>query len=1356
MVLASNFKISDFTFSIDLPEHRRSIASTPQRENWKRGLAMKDYVLNKKPEPASNETVWAFDLGKGSIGEAVRRGNEFEHGESLLIPGKLARRGPAKDSGTPANRYRALKTREAHHERERWLEIVWAAVKLTVLRPREVWQNPETKKWELKHPADYQLEREFAPAEFRRDGKTGSQEKNVYPNGRAENDGAPAATSEDFDICYTSALLRIKLLNGDSALKDWQIYKALRAAIQCRGYGTVPWATKEARKQGKSAKELEQEEEKKLQQADPRYRDAVGRWPDFKRGLQKQNLPFFVGMQLSAAAKKNLRLPDDYYFVPPCYYDAWKMGLWNPAESDKVLARPNHRANSTRNVRFDRIDVRAELVRLGDQAAVLLPQIREAFVGWQRSGWKVRHPVTGAEKTYTVHAKTFGEFLCDGPAGQPDESSFEAFLQQREQAGLHRGSYEEWMAALGQKTPSFDNRILNDCTLIPRYHVCKVDVRLEAGKNGGITGKLIPESLLATEVTLLLKLKNLLVADPVAGQRKITVEELKDVFAYAHRQLKALNLVTPDGELIKEWPTKVAARFGLNKSDWKDIAAESEFLRKIKLFTAGSGGASRALTDEESVWLLRAVADSKGKTALEFPENLQALFKAAKAEWKKAKTAVDQNILRPMPGHEEVKAPRPSGRSGYSRVALRIIKELILSGQAPSVFHARLVQREAELLGDLGSSPGKPLCLFNDSVAVDKKQREQEDTENRKRGLLISELNFLLQMRRDNATEDSWKNIFIPSQTLDALQQRHTKGDKLDADAAIRELLGTINDPIVRHRLGVFDKRLQKLQDGDEKENIPSFGVPDAIVLEFVREDFMGEKAKRELQSFQKGREDDRKKAKEEAAKLGLESRSSGLRYELFKAQGCICLYTGKPLSETQLDTYEIDHIVPRSLGGPDAVVNYALTFHDINHTKEKGKLTPFALLHGKDGWDAYVKRVEARSTALRNKKVQLLTREDAPDLVERYTALAETAWVSKLAQTIVNLRFGWTNGYDQNRKKRVIVVSGGLTARVRRKYGLDKLLYKKDTDIEAFAKKLKNRADKRHHALDAMVLTFIPQWARDLGKEGFFRFSAEFRDANGREDYEKIRKLFDDSIAKVNPRYLAFEQPGLADMAYGQRDNGTMMVQRSLLRDLAYKSEQQKPVFNLTYAATQIKDVRDERIKLELLKFIATSPDKFAWDAFCYKFEKGELDSMRGIKVLKVLQNRKEAPSEFKDMSKDGSGAFRTRKEGHLGQFVYLDAKGKPRVEVVRVFDSIAKVKAEIEARGEGIRVIGFYQSLCLVKLDKPVVHGVVTLEPGTYQLNTIKKDGQGRAQVTSAGGEKSPEISLGKFLAAGFTRAD
>jgi hypothetical protein len=71
-----------------------------------------DYVLNKKPEPASNEMVWAFDLGKGSIGEAVRRGNEFLHKASLLIPAEFA------ETKTAAGRRRMWRTRLAHGSSE--------------------------------------------------------------------------------------------------------------------------------------------------------------------------------------------------------------------------------------------------------------------------------------------------------------------------------------------------------------------------------------------------------------------------------------------------------------------------------------------------------------------------------------------------------------------------------------------------------------------------------------------------------------------------------------------------------------------------------------------------------------------------------------------------------------------------------------------------------------------------------------------------------------------------------------------------------------------------------------------------------------------------------------------------------------------------------------------------------------------------------------------------------------------------------------------------------------------------------------------------------------------------------------
>ena len=88
------------------------------------------YVLKKETEAPSNEIVWAFDLGKGSIGEAVRQGNEFLHKASLLIPPDFAETRPARD------RRRMFRTREAHKARERWLNKVMLAAGIEVLNGR--------------------------------------------------------------------------------------------------------------------------------------------------------------------------------------------------------------------------------------------------------------------------------------------------------------------------------------------------------------------------------------------------------------------------------------------------------------------------------------------------------------------------------------------------------------------------------------------------------------------------------------------------------------------------------------------------------------------------------------------------------------------------------------------------------------------------------------------------------------------------------------------------------------------------------------------------------------------------------------------------------------------------------------------------------------------------------------------------------------------------------------------------------------------------------------------------------------------------------------------------------------------
>jgi len=97
---------------------------------------MKDYVLNKKPEPAATETVWAFDPGNvprpsdgrgwraatgegGNWPDEVNRNlqPQFLHKASLLIPAEFA------ETKTAAGRRRMWRTRQKHKAREHWLAV---------------------------------------------------------------------------------------------------------------------------------------------------------------------------------------------------------------------------------------------------------------------------------------------------------------------------------------------------------------------------------------------------------------------------------------------------------------------------------------------------------------------------------------------------------------------------------------------------------------------------------------------------------------------------------------------------------------------------------------------------------------------------------------------------------------------------------------------------------------------------------------------------------------------------------------------------------------------------------------------------------------------------------------------------------------------------------------------------------------------------------------------------------------------------------------------------------------------------------------------------------------------------------
>ena len=84
-------------------------------------------------------------------------------------------------------------------------------------------------------------------------------------------------------------------------------------------------------------------------------------------------------------------------------------------------------------------------------------------------------------------------------------------------------------------------------------------------------------------------------------------------------------------------------------------------------------------------------------------------------------------------------------------------------------------------------------------------------------------------------------------------------------------------------------------------------------------------------------------------------------------------------------------------------------------------------------------------------RKVQLLLREDGPNWSTVIPPLLKPHGICKLAQTIVSLFFGWENGNDTDGRKRVTIISGGLTGRVRRKYRLNSVLNPCPPDEDPF-----------------------------------------------------------------------------------------------------------------------------------------------------------------------------------------------------------------------------------------------------------------------------------------------------------------
>ncbi|OYW71591.1 MAG: hypothetical protein B7Z37_27365 [Verrucomicrobia bacterium 12-59-8] len=756
-------------------------------------------------------------------------------------------------------------------------------------------------------------------------------------------------------------------------------------------------------------------------------------------------------------------------------------------------------------------------------------------------------------------------------------------------------------------------------------------------------------------------------------------------------------------------------------------------------------------------------------------------------------------------GKEIIEMPKATGRARFSRPALRLVKELLLSGLSPAEFKAALLDLNNPAYDELR----KAVKLVGDGG------REMNTQE--MRGMIAADLDFL-----DNIGA-SWDKISIRDERLEAISEL-TQAEKEARQAAITRMIGMEINPKIRHRLTLLDHIL---------DEVIADGRPlDRVVLEFAREEWLGPKRRKELMDFQAERKQQNITAR---LSLGGEvTQKAVLKHQLLTEQGGRCLFCGKNFSnpkttnvahgELSFENAHLAHIVADSKGGPRAYVNLVLACDGCNRAQEnRYHADAFAQNRFPIGWDAFMGIVSGCAGMRPFKKKILCTKseDEAALMVQNKTALQETAWIAKLARVLICLKLGWKLDAE-GEERRIVVVTGSVTNRVATRYGLYSLLggperVKKLADAKAaietavknveeasddeldklcddFPKEWKmkkrkgadhwdkdhalwllrrlhianedeinekDRKDDRHHALDAMVLSFLSHKAGNPRESLYF----------GLPPGKNWKEEFSLRLSSVQAESLRFEKPVLRETIYGLRPGESGKLSAVIRREvfpMAYGGltpDGKLIKFAVGNLRSRLPSIRIKSIS-SLLGAIANDLEGIAdgqkrekeWYLLCQDLRLKPNGPL--IKKVSCWSDKPEQ-ANYCNMSKDwtpereaaGKGQWRCAKGSHQGQWVYLDTLSKPRIRAVKVFESIAKVKSDLEADSDCARVVMFLQSGCIVKIDGEVKSGAKKLPEGNYRVGGVEEAAR-KIDLYSAGGTKFEKIPLTSLLTQNFRR--
>lgn len=293
--------------------------------------------------------------------------------------------------------------------------------------------------------------------------------------------------------------------------------------------------------------------------------------------------------------------------------------------------------------------------------------------------------------------------------------------------------------------------------------------------------------------------------------------------------------------------------------------------------------------------------------------------------------------------------------------------------------------------------------------------------------------------------------------------------------------ISSVRNPMAMHSLF----RLRKVINLLLKEK--KIDENTTIQIEFSRE-LNDANMRYAIQQFQREREKKRKEYRERLSEHGIKEPSERdiMKYQLWEEQKHKCIYTGEEIGFSDIwgDTpkYDIEHTVPRSVGGDSTMANLTLcnkNFNkDIKGTKLPSELTNHEVILQRiqewkekiDDLNKRIRKTKGVSTSTKEEKDKIIRRRHLLTLERdywrgkyiRFTMTEVPEGFSRRQGVGIGVISRYARMFLKSVFKRVFVVKGLITSEFRKIWGIQDEYSKKE------------RVNHIHHCVDAITIACI------------------------------------------------------------------------------------------------------------------------------------------------------------------------------------------------------------------------------------------------------------------------------------------